>query len=75
MAKRVIVKGPIGSPILLDTDRATAIEFYDEHGNLCAVFGKVINENFWAFATKNDKDWKETLTLVGTTHDKAPVFK
>jgi hypothetical protein len=75
MAKRVIVKGPIGTPILLDTDRATAIEFYDEQGNLCAVFGKVINENFWAFATKKDKDWNETLTLLGVTFDKVPIHR
>ena len=74
MAKRVIVKGPIGMPVMLDTECATAIEFYDDNGDLCAVFGKVINENFWAFATKNDKDWKETLNLLGVNFTKAPVI-
>lgn len=75
MAKRIIVNGPIGSPILLDTENATGIEFYDDNGDLCAVFGKVINQNFWAFSTKNDKDWKETLQQLGVRHTKAPVIK
>ena len=74
MAKRVIVKGPIGSPILLDTSNAQAIEFYDEHGELCAVFGKVISADFWAFATKKDKDWKETLRLLGVNPVTLPVI-
>jgi len=74
MAKRVIVKGPIGCPILLDTDHATAIEFYDDSGDLCAVFGKVINKNFWSFSTKNDKDWNETLQQLGVKYMKAPIL-
>jgi hypothetical protein len=74
MAKRVIVKGPIGCPILLDTDHATAIEFYDDNGDLCAVFGKVISKNFWAFSTKNDKDWNETLQQLGVKYMKAPIL-
>jgi hypothetical protein len=73
MSKRVIVKGPIGTPILLDTDNATAIEFYDDNGELCAVFGKVINQNYWAFSTKNDKDWKETLQQLGVQFMQAPL--
>ena len=66
MAKpRIVVRGSVLEEPLLDTEDATVIEFYDQHGDLMAVFGKVLNENFWSISFRNDDDWEQVLARMG----------
>jgi hypothetical protein len=63
---RVVVKGSnLFQLPLLDTDEARVVEFYDCHGDLVALFGKIFSDDFWAFSTKNDDDWNEVLMRNG----------
>jgi hypothetical protein len=62
---RIIVRDNIMNAPLLDTDKANTIEFYDQYGDLVAVFGKVLNQNYWSMSFKTDADWDQTLARMG----------
>ena len=61
---KVIVRSGLAK-VLLESNEANTIEFYDAHGDLCAVFTKVFDENHWMFSTKKDDDWDQALTRTG----------
>lgn len=55
-----IFQGP-----LLDTENASAVEFYDCNGDLVAIFGKILSDDFWGFSTVNDPDWEQVMARMG----------
>jgi hypothetical protein len=62
---KVIVRGDVSQKVLLETEDAQAVEFYDCNGDLVAIFGKVFSNDFWSFSTKEDKDWDQVLSRMG----------
>jgi len=65
MSKRIRVISSIFKPPLLDTDQAAVVEFYDEQGNLEALLSRVLEDTYWAFSSRKDPDWQETLVRHG----------
>jgi hypothetical protein len=62
----VIVRSTnILKPPLLVTNEAMAVEFYDGNGEMVAVVHRVLDGNYWAFTSKNDKDWDEAIRQLG----------
>lgn len=51
-------------PPLLETDRATIVEFRDAYGDLNAVYSRV-GPDLWMFVTKKDPDWESNLIRLG----------
>lgn len=76
MSKPRIVVRPnsIFKAPLLDTDEASAIEFYDCNGDLVAVFSKVLSDDYWAFSTAGDDDWAQVMARMGYSAG-APTYE
>lgn len=66
---------PVGSPgqvvvmaglqLLLNTDKATVIEFRDRFGDLMALICRHFTDDMWIFVTKDDPDWDAHLVRLG----------
>lgn len=50
---------------ILETDKATVIEFRDGYGDLVAIFSRHFNDDMWIFVTKADPDWESHLVRLG----------
>ena len=64
---QVTVRGTdqLAAPLLV-TDKASAIEFRDSAGELCAIFANnALTLGYWNFVTKADDDWIPTLRRLG----------
>lgn len=62
---RIRVLGPnIMQPPLLESEDASAVEFYDGFDELIALFVR-INDEMWGLVTKNDPDWYDVLVRYG----------
>jgi hypothetical protein len=62
---RVLVSaGPL-RPLLLDTHEATVFGFYDRFGDLHTLIYRMLSDDMWGISTKQDVDWRATLTRLG----------
>ena len=67
MSERIIVKGNIFAPPLLDTTKANVIEFRGANGELEALVTRVLSDSMWCFCSNKDPDWTDTLMRHGYT--------
>jgi len=65
MAHKIVVRAGILSRPLLVTDKAQAVEVYDDDDNLIAVMHRVFADSMWAVTTKTDPDWEATICQFG----------
>jgi hypothetical protein len=73
VSARIVVRGSYNQAPLLDTEKATQIEFYDANGELVALVGKIFGDEFWFYSNKNDKDWPQVLARTGFLNNVAPL--
>ena len=72
-SSKIVVSGDIRKAPLLVTDEARTIEFYDVHGELCAIFTRSFGDKLWVFSTKNDDDFEQVVTRAGLTLQGAAI--
>jgi len=59
------VLGGVLRPPLLETSKATVIEFFDRFGDMNAVLYRALSDDMWALVTCKDEDWGATLVRLG----------
>ena len=65
MAHKIVVRAGILEPPLLVTDKAVAVEVYDDNDDMIAVMHKVFADGMWAVTTKADPDWEAVICQFG----------
>lgn len=65
MAHKIVVRAGVLEPPLLVTDKAVAVEVYDDDDNMIAVMHKVFTDGMWAVTTKADADWEQVICQFG----------
>lgn len=65
MAHKVVVRAGVLEPPLLVTDKAVAIEIYDDNDDLVAVMHRAFTDKMWAVTTKADSDWESAICQMG----------
>lgn len=71
---RIVVRGSnILRPPLLDTSEAALIEFRDRHGDLHALFCRILADDMWGLVTRNDPEWQGVLLRYGYRTTDKPI--
>lgn len=65
MAHKVVVRAGVNDTPLLITDKANAVEVYDDDGNMIALLHHIFNERLWCVTTRDDPDWEQTIFQFG----------
>ena len=65
MANKIVVRAGVLEQPLLVTDKAVAVEVYDDDDNMVAVMHRVFTDGMWAVTTKADPDWEAVICQFG----------